>query len=118
MGPPYFMVFTLFEAKQIFRFSFFLNTAPPGTLYGRVDRGFISSALGFRLSKREEFKKDAIQFATAGKILQKKYGFSKPEAGEWKKRINFEDWMKNAKSIEWLNQFVCITCEQKPMSKK
>ena len=112
------MVFTLFEPKEIFRFASFLNKAPPGPLYGRVDRGFMFSALGFCLSKRAEFKKDAIQFARAGKILQKKYGFSKPEAGEWKKRINFEDWMKNAKSIEWLNQFVCITCEQKPMSKK
>ena len=66
------MVFTLFEPKEIFRLASFLNTAPPGPLYGRVDRGFMFSALGFCLSKRAEFKKDAIQFARAGKILQKK----------------------------------------------
>ena len=91
----------------------FFALASPGPLYTRVESGFVSSAIGFHLSKKEEFKRDAIQFATAGKKLQKIFGFMIPEDGEWKKRISFENWMKNQDSIEWLARCgLCPKCAQ------
>lgn len=80
------------------------NKASPTTLYGRLSNGFLYSALGFRDYKTLEFKRNAVDFATAAKSLQELFGFVDPENGEWQKRINLEKWIKKKKPKQWLDK--------------
>ena len=80
------------------------NKACPKTLHDRVQSGFVYAALGFRDYKTLEFKRNAVDFATAAKSLQDLFGFVDPEKGEWQKRINLEKWIKRGKSNKWLGK--------------
>ena len=70
------------------------NKACPSLLYDRLMHGFVYAALGFRDFKTPEFKKNAVNFAVAGKKMQELFGFVNPENGEWQKRINFDKWIQ------------------------
>ena len=80
------------------------NKASPTSLYVCLSNGFLYSALGFRDYKKLEFKRNAVDFATAAKSLQDLFGFVDPENGEWQKRINLEKWIKRGKSNKWLGK--------------
>ena len=80
------------------------NKALPTSLYVCLSNGFLYSALGFRDYKTLEFKRNAVDFATAAKSLQDLFGFVDPEKGEWQKRINLEKWIKRGKSNKWLGK--------------
>ena len=87
------------------------NKATPTLFYERLSDGFLESALGFRLTKKKEFKEYARKFAVAAQKVQKNYAFIKPEDGEWQNRLDFEQWILTQKAKEWLDQFVCLDCE-------
>ena len=70
------------------------NKASPSLLYHRLLSGFVYAALGFRDYKTSEFKRNAVNFAVAGKKLQGIFNFVNPEKGEWEKRIDFDKWIQ------------------------
>ena len=70
------------------------NKASPSLLYDRLLQGFEYASFGFRVYKKEEFKRNALKFAVAGKKMQELFGFVVPEKGEWQKRIDFDKWIQ------------------------
>ena len=78
------------------------NKASPKLLNDRVESGFVYAALGFRDYKTSEFKRNAVNFAIAGKKLQELFGFVVPENGEWQRRIDFDKWIQEeAKNLAY-----------------
>ena len=75
------------------------KNASPLLLYEILGDGFMFSVKGYKSSQiqklKEPFKNYCMTFAKAAGKIQTLFGFSVPENGIWKKRQNFDKWIKD-----------------------
>ena len=83
------------------------NQASPILLYTYVCDGFTCAALGHPSAQNQDSKELFIEcgekFAQTCEKLQRNFEFCQPQSGEWKKRQNFEKWVKSGDFVKWMN---------------